>query len=215
MVRHADSVAGLRSLLIDVGASAVRSGLVLASGGNLSARLPGAGEFVVTGAGTWLDRLTHDDFSRLRLDDGTRVDRAERPSTEWKLHQRTYAARPDVNAIVHLHPQHTVLVDALGEEIRLVTLDHAVYVRAVGRVPYLPTGSDELAEAAAGQAAAGYDAMVLAHHGCSALGVDVGMAYRRAANLEEAAVASYRLLLLGDRSLRFPGDRSGGAPGHA
>lgn len=203
-MRHADTLHGLRSLLIEVGASAVRSGLVLASGGNLSARLPGSDEFVVTGAGTWLDRLTDADFSRLRMSDGARLDGAERASTEWKLHWRTYQARPDVNAIVHLHPQHAVLVDAIGEEIRLVTLDHVVYVRSVGRVPYLPTGSDELAECAAEQAAAGHDAMVLAHHGCSALGADVGMAYRRAANLEEAAVASYRLLLLGNRALRFP-----------
>ena len=38
----------------------------------------------------------------------------------------------------------------------------------------------------------------------SALGPDVGMAYRRAMNLEEAALATYRLLLLGNRALRFP-----------
>jgi len=204
-VRHSDTLDGLRALLIEVGATAVRSGLVLASGGNLSARLPGADEFVVTAAGTWFDRLVQADFSRLRVADGARLGGAEQPSTEWKLHWRTYRARPDVNAIVHLHPQHAVLVDALGEEIRLTTLDHATYVRSVGRVSLYPNGSDELAESAAEQAAAGHDAMVLAHHGCSALGADVGMAFRRAANLEEAALASYRLLLLGDRTLRYPG----------
>jgi L-fuculose-phosphate aldolase len=202
-VRHADTLDGLCGLLAEVGALSVRSGLVLASGGNLSARLPGGGEFVVTGAGTWLDRLTRADFSTLSVADGSRLDGAETPSTEWKLHWRTYQARPDVNAIVHLHPQHAVLVDALGEEIRLITLDHVTYVRSVGRVPYHPNGSDELADAAAATATT-HDVMVLAHHGCSALGEDVGMAFRRAANLEEAAVASYRLLLLGDRTLRFP-----------
>ena len=49
--------------LAEVGRLAVGSGLALASGGNLSARLPGSSEFVVTGAGTWLDRLTPADFS--------------------------------------------------------------------------------------------------------------------------------------------------------
>ena len=44
--------------LVEVGRLAVERGLVLASGGNLSARLPGETEFVVTAAGTWLDRLT-------------------------------------------------------------------------------------------------------------------------------------------------------------
>jgi L-fuculose-phosphate aldolase len=187
--------------LIEIGRLAVARGLVLASGGNLSARLPGEDEFVVTGAGTWLDRLTPADFSVLDLDGG--VVGGAVPSTEWKLHQRTYRARPDVHAIVHLHPQHAVLVDALGHPIRLLTLDHAVYVRSVGTAPYFPNGSDELADAAAEQARE-HDCIVLSHHGCSALGEDVGMAFRRALNLEEAAVATYRMLLLGDTTTAFP-----------
>jgi L-fuculose-phosphate aldolase len=195
--------------LVEVGRSAVERALILASGGNLSARLPGESEFVMTAAGTWLDRLTPADFSVLTLD-GDVVAGAERPSTEWKLHQRTYRVRPDVNAVVHLHPQHAVLVDALGHRVRLITLDHAFYVRSVGTVPYFPNGSDELADAAAEQSR-DHDCIVLSHHGCSALGEDVGMAYRRALNLEEAAIATYRALLLGDTTAAFPA----GAPFHA
>jgi L-fuculose-phosphate aldolase len=195
--------------LVEVGGLAVERGLVLASGGNLSARLPGATEFVVTGAGTWLDRLTPGDFSVLTLD-GAVAGGAPRPSTEWKLHQRTYRVRPDVNAVVHVHPQHAVLVDALGHPIRLITLDHATYVRSIGTVPCFPNGSDELADGAAEQARE-HDCIVLSHHGCSALGPDVGMAFRRALNLEEAAIATYRALLLGDTTTTFPA----GAPLHA
>jgi L-fuculose-phosphate aldolase len=195
--------------LIEVGRTAVERGLVVASGGNLSVRLPGAAEFVVTAAGTWLDKLTPADFSVLTLD-GDVVAGAQRPSTEWKLHQRTYRVRPDVHAVVHVHPQHAVLVDALGHPIRLMTLDHAFYVRSVGTVPYFPNGSDELADAAAEQSRH-HDCVVLSHHGCSALGEDVGMAYRRALNLEDAAIATYRALLLGDTTTAFPA----GAPFHA
>jgi L-fuculose-phosphate aldolase len=195
--------------LIEVGRLAVERGLVLASGGNLSARLPGESHFVVTAAGTWLDRLTPADFSAVTLG-GAVIGGAERPSSEWKLHQRTYRARADVHAVVHLHPQHAVLVDALGHPIRLLTLDHASYVRSVGTVPYFPNGSDALADAAAEQARE-HDCIVLSHHGCSALGADVGMAFRRALNLEEAAIATYRCLLLGDTATTFPP----GVPLHA
>ena len=188
--------------LVEVGRLAVAGGLALASGGNLSARLPGSDGFVVTGAGTWLDRLAAADFSVMTLD-GEVTGGAERPSSEWKLHQRTYRVRPDVNAVVHLHPQHAVLVDALGHPIRLITLDHAYYVRSVGTVPYFPNGSDELADRAAEQARE-HDCVVLSHHGCSALGPDVGMAYRRALNLEEAATATYRCLALGNTDCTFP-----------
>ena len=203
-MKPAETRSDLLQQLAEVGRLAVASGLALASGGNLSARLPGSDEFVVTGAGTWLDRLTDADFSVMTLD-GEVIGGAERPSSEWKLHQRTYRVRADVNAVVHLHPQHAVLVDALGHPIRLITLDHAFYVRSVGTVPYFPNGSDELADSAAAEAEQ-HDCVVLSHHGCSTLGSDVAMAYRRALNLEEAATATYRCLAVGDTACTFPPD---------
>jgi L-fuculose-phosphate aldolase len=188
--------------LIEAGAHVVARGLVQASGGNLSARLPGTDRFLVTGTGTWLDRLAPDDFAVMTLA-GERVSGAEKPSVEWKLHQRTYAARPDVSAIVHLHPQHVLLVDLLGAPIRFTTLDHQYYLGSAARVPFLPSGSDALADAAA-QAALEHDAVVLAHHGCSTLGDSVSMALRRALNLEEAATMTYRLLVAGNTTATFP-----------
>lgn len=187
--------------LIDVGRTAVERGLVLASGGNLSARV-GADQFVVTGAGTWLDRLTSDQFTVLDLD-GNRVSGADKPSSEWKLHQRSYQARPDVNAVVHVHPQNAVLLDALGHQVRLLTLDHAYYVKSVGRTDFYPNGSDELADTAAEQAAE-HNCIIMGHHGCSALGESIEMAFRRAMNLEEAATATFRALQLGDTTTTFP-----------
>ncbi|PKW25652.1 class II aldolase/adducin family protein [Phycicoccus duodecadis] len=193
--------------LVDAGRQVVARGLVQASGGNLSARVPGTDRFVVTATGTWLDRLTPDDFAEL-TPGGDRVGGAARPSVEWKLHQRTYAVRQDVRAIVHLHPQHVLLVDMLGAPIRFTTLDHQYYLGSAGRVPFMPSGSDELARAAA-EAARDHDAVVLAHHGCSALGDTVTMALRRALNLEEAAAMTYRLLQAGDRATDFPAEWKG------
>jgi Ribulose-5-phosphate 4-epimerase and related epimerases and aldolases len=190
--------------LTEVGRNAVDRGLVLASGGNLSARLPGSDEFVVTAGGTWLDNLSPDDFTIMRTD-GTVLGGAERPSSEWKLHSKTYIARADVSAVIHLHPQYSVLLDALGHDIRLITLDHAYYVRSVGRTPYFPNGSDELADSAAEQSLE-HNCIVMGHHGCSAIGPDISMAYRRALNLEEAATQTYRALALGDTRSSFPAD---------
>jgi L-fuculose-phosphate aldolase len=200
-VKPATSREELLEQLAEVGGLAVARGLVLASGGNLSARLPGQDRFLVTGAGTWLDRLTPEDFALLAP--AGEVLEGPAPSSEWKLHARTYRVRPDVNAVVHLHPQHAVLVDAMGHRIRLVSLDHAYYVRSIGTMPSAPNGSDELADSAAEQARR-HDCVVLSHHGCSALGPDVGMAFRRAMNLEEAATATYRMLACGDLRTAFP-----------
>ncbi len=112
------------------------------------------------------------------------------------LHLATYRVRPDVNAIVHLHPQVAVLLDSLGESIRLITTDHAVYLRRVARVAFHPPGTAELADAAAAAVADGTNCLILAHHGCSVLGADLAMAHRRASNLDEAARLTYRALLL-------------------
>jgi L-fuculose-phosphate aldolase len=188
--------------LIEVGRHAVDRGLVVASGGNLSARIPGRDAFVVTASGTWFDRLVPGDFSVLDLQ-GAVIGGNPRPSSEWKLHQRTYLARPDVNAVIHLHPQTAVVLDAIGCPIRLLTLDHANYLRKVRRVPFFPNGSDELADAAA-DASRDCNAIILAYHGSSTLGDTIEMAYRRALNLEEAATNTLRLLQLGDRDATFP-----------
>ncbi len=196
------AVEALAGELVDVGADAVRRGLVVASGGNLSARIPGRDAFLVTAAGTWLDRLQPADFSILALD-GRNVDGNSVPSSEWKLHQRTYQVRPDTHAVIHLHPQTAVVLDALGHRVRLLTLDHAAYLRRVERIPFLPNGSDELADAAA-EASRDCDAIILAHHGCSTLGKTVEMAYRRALLLEEAAQNTFRCLQLGDTGTTFP-----------
>jgi ribulose-5-phosphate 4-epimerase/fuculose-1-phosphate aldolase len=193
--------------LLDAGRHLVARGLVQASGGNLSVRLPGSEHFLVTGSGTWLDRLTADDLVEL-TPDGERVGGAERPSVEWKLHQRTYAVRPDVHAVIHLHPQHVLLVDMLGAPIRFTTLDHQFYVGSAGHVPFHPAGSQEIADAAA-TAALDHDAVVMSHHGCSTLGDSVSMALRRALNLEEAAAMTYRLLMAGDTTTDFPQEWKG------
>lgn len=197
-------VADAVNQLIDAGKQVVERGLVLASGGNLSARMPD-GRFVVTASGTWLDRLTSDDFSVIDAG-GSVCGGAERPSVEWKLHHHTYAVRPDVSAVVHLHPQHVLLVNMLGHPIRCTTLDHAFYLGTVARVPFRPAGSEEIATLAAEAVSDGANAVVLAHHGCSALGDTVSMALRRAMNLEEAATMTYRLLLAGDTNTDFPSD---------
>ncbi|GAB3118464.1 class II aldolase/adducin family protein [Glaciibacter psychrotolerans] len=190
--------------LIAAGRTVVERGLALASGGNLSARVPGSDSFIVTRSGAWLNSLVPDDFSVLGPD-GQVISGSAHPSSEWKLHAYSYQARPDANAIVHVHPQMAVLLDALGAEIRLITLDHAYYVRSVGRTPYYPNGSDELARTAAEQARE-HDCVIQGNHGCSTLGANVEMALRRALNLEEAATLTYRALALGDTTTAFPRD---------
>jgi L-fuculose-phosphate aldolase len=195
---------GLVDALIGAGAALVRAGLVLGSGGNLSAREPGGAVIAVTARGTWLDRLEPADFALVRIEDGAVVGGAADPSTELALHLECYRARPDAAAVVHVHPQTSVLLAALGHPIRTITTDHAAYVGAVRVAPYRHPGTAELATEAAALLADGCDCVVLSHHGCSVVADSVEMALRRTLNLEEAARLTYQALLLGDTGTVCP-----------
>ena len=190
--------------LIAVGRKAVAAGLVIGSGGNLSARLPGADECVVTCSGSALDELTPDQFSVVGIADGEVRGGHPVPSSEVPLHLATYRVRPDANALVHLHPQTSVLLDALGHPIRLLTIDHAYYVREVRSTPFLQSGTPELAQAGADAVADGCNCVILGHHGCSVVADTVELAWKRANNLEEAARATLTMLQLGDTTTACP-----------
>ncbi|MEV4346530.1 class II aldolase/adducin family protein [Actinoplanes sp. NPDC049596] len=193
----------LRDQLAFVGFDVIQAGLVAGSGGNLSARIPDEDAIWVTASGSWLGRLSRTTFAAVRVSDGSPATvgnvlppRIE-PTSELALHLALYRARPDVNAIIHLHPQTALLLDALGEHIRIVTTDHAYYLRRVSTVPFRTPGTVELASLTAAMAADGTDCLVLSQHGCVVLGDSVELAHKRARNLEEAAQLTYRALAAG------------------
>ncbi len=193
----------LRDQLAHVGYDVVQAGLVCGSGGNLSARVPDEDACWVTASGAWLDRLSRTTFAQVRITDGAPAavgamppSRVE-PTSELALHLALYRTRPDVNAVVHLHPQAAMLLDALGEQVRIVTTDHAFYLRRVSTVPFRLPGSIELASQAAAMAADGTDCLVLSRHGSVVMADTVELAHKRARNLEEAAMLTYRALAAG------------------
>lgn len=190
--------------LIAAGRRMVSAGLVVGSGGNLSARDDGGSACWVTASGTWLDELGPSSFSLVRIADGAVLDGHPVPSSETMLHLHSYLARPDATAVIHLHPQTSVLLDAMGHEISLLTSDHVFYVRSVARVPWIQPGTVELAKAGAAAVAGGCNCVILGHHGCSVLGDSVERALKRALNLEEAARATYAAMLLGGPVPRMP-----------
>jgi len=187
--------------IVRLGQRMSTAGLVVGAGGNLSVRT-GPDEILVTPSGRSLDELDPDELVTLGLDGVVRQGAAA-PSSEAHMHLAAYRSRPDAEVAVHAHPAHANLLAALGQAIRLITLDHAYYVRRLAVVPYLPSGSVELADAVAGRLAE-VDVVVLAHHGCLLVAPDAQAAYERVANLEAAATATYRALLLGDRTTVCP-----------
>lgn len=191
-----------RQAVVDIGGRAVGAGLVVGAGGNISARIDASDEIVISPTGYRLEDVEPAELVAIDLD-GRPRDGQLRPSSEWPMHVGAYSARPDINTVIHLHPPFATLLHALDREIRLITLDHAYYVRQAARVGYFHSGTSELAEAVVAELAEA-NVVLMKHHGCLVVADSPDLAYHRVLNLEEAAKATYRAYQLGDDSTICP-----------
>lgn len=201
MTEHRPTATDIEHGLVRLGRQVVSTGLVVASGGNISVRRPD-GLLAVTPSGWSLAGCQVDDLPLLD-GDGTQVAGAHRPTSEWLMHTEAMRRRPDVTVGLHLHPATSTTLHALGIPVRHLTTDHAYYLREVATVGFHPPGSAELAHAVA-EAIDGSDVVLLRNHGCMVLADSVDLAYSRAANLEAAATATLLALQLNDTTTTVP-----------
>lgn len=180
--------------LIEIGKKVVERGLAVGSGGNLSFRVPGTDKFFITGTGTQLDQLDTGSFSQVSLE-GLHID-GIRPSSEYRVHLECYRTRPDIDICIHLHPQASVLTASLDLPIRFLTIDHVYYVRKVSRIPWIRSGTQQIADATA-NAVKDVNVVILENHGCVVLAPNAQLGFARVLNLEEAAELTLRCHQLG------------------
>ncbi len=189
-------------ILSDLGKRFVDRGLVVGSGGNLSILLPDRKSFLITGTGSSLDRLDEESFAVVGLD-GTYSSSGTQPSSEYRVHLAAYQSRSDVTTCIHLHPQASVLLAALGIETKFVTVDHVYYLRKIVRIPWIRPGTQEIADAVAREIA-GANVLVLENHGCLVVADNPELAYSRVLNLEEASELSLRSQMVGIEPVEVP-----------
>lgn len=182
----------IRADIVALGASLFSRRLTFGRTGNLSARV---GEhMLVTPTGASLGALDADQLATVSLD-GAHID-GPRPSKEAFLHVAVLRARPDANAVVHLHSTHAVAVSCLADIDAKDVLPPltAYYVMRVGRLPLLPyhAPGDRRLEPLAEEMARRHHALLLANHGPVVAGIDLASAADAVEELEETA----RLFLL-------------------
>jgi len=137
-------------------------GLNRGSTGNLSHRVGGEA-MLITPTGMGAAEIGEHDFVRLSFD-GTRQGRW-RPSSETPFHLALYEARPELNAVVHVHSVHATALACLGRD--LPPFHYMVAVAggdSVRCAPYHLFGSSELS-AAVVKAMQDRKACLLANHG--------------------------------------------------
>jgi L-fuculose-phosphate aldolase len=120
------------------------------------------------------------------------------PSSEWRFHLDIYRARPDVNAIAHMHSPYATTIATLRRDIPAVHYMIAAFggptVRCVGYAPY---GTAELSRLVVA-GLADRDGVLLANHGAIVTGANMRRTLWRAVELEALAQVFYLGALAGD-----------------
>lgn len=169
------------------------AGLVIGSGGNVSAR---HGELVaVTATGGELAQLSADQVTIVDLD-GNVVEGDLAPTSELELHLGAYR-RYDTGAVVHTHaPVATALACVLEHELPCVHYQMLMLGGTVRVAPYRTFGTSELAEVTL-DALEGRLAVLMANHGTLTLGGNLNAAVANSELLEWAATVYWRAASIG------------------
>lgn len=186
----------LREELVRLHAELPRHGLVVWTGGNVSARDPETGLVAIKASGLRYEDLTAESMVVLDLD-GTVVEGSLRPSSDTLSHLYVYRHRPDVNGVVHTHSRFATAFAAVGRSI-------PVYLTAQadefgGEIPcsgFAMIGNEAIgAEIVAGIGAS--PAILLKNHGVFTVGPTAEAAVKAAVMVEDIAATVWAALQIG------------------
>jgi L-fuculose-phosphate aldolase len=163
----------------------VREGL-LASSGHVSARVPGTSRVLIGPADVSRDLVQIEDVVTVDLD-SRRLEGDRRPPLETEIHTGIYRARPDVMAVVHSHPVHSVVFSITRKPILPVSVHGAIFADGVPLFEHVGhVDSRELGDALA-RALGDHRAALIRMHGAVIVGPSVEEAFVAALQLEENA----------------------------
>jgi len=159
--------------------------LIGAGEGNVSVRL-GPGRFLVTPSGANKGYLRPADLVVVDAA-GAVVKGMGRASTELRMHLAAYAARPDVEAVVHAHPITAVALTVAGVPAPgdLVP-EAAVTLGPIAVARFATPGTDEV-PASLAPYWAGHEVLLLERHGALTFGRTLTEAFDRMETLERVA----------------------------
>lgn len=185
-----------RAAIVAAAQELERLGLNHGSAGNLSLRDGDAA--LVTPSGVASSDLLPEMLARMPLVDGDGAYAGPLPpSSEWRFHLDIYLARPDVNAVVHMHSTYATTLATLRREIPAVHYMIAAFggptVRCVGYASY---GTAELSRLVV-EGLRDRDGVLLANHGAIVTAGDMRKALWRAVELEALAQVFYLASLAG------------------
>jgi len=168
--------------------------LVGGAGGNVSVRIPGTDEVLVTATGVSLGDTTFQNIVKVNLyAEMCDPTFCYKPSKETGFHCSVFRLREDVGGIVHVHPPYATSFSCLNKPLPMVTVSALANLKEVPCIEVAPAGSAELrgyVEEAI-KAYPGVRSILMREHGILALGKDLVQAYNLADLVEDTAKIAY------------------------
>ncbi|MFO7736403.1 MAG: class II aldolase/adducin family protein [bacterium] len=157
-------------------------GLTTVSGGNASRRIEN-GKILITPAGGDKSLIKEEELAVVPISEFDKI-RNKNCSTETQMHIAIYKKCPEINALIHAHPPYTTVISCSSEKVSSSLTDEGRYwLQKIDYIPYLPSGSTELANAAS-EAAEKNHVLILRNHGALTAGKTLSEAYKRMEILE-------------------------------
>jgi L-ribulose-5-phosphate 4-epimerase len=186
--------------IVDTAQALVRKGYLMATGGNLSLRIPGQNAFAITPSNYDYFKMTPEDVCLLDFE-LREIEGHLKPSVESGMHGAVYQIRPDVNAIVHTHQAYVSALTLIKAPIPALFDEQARFLgRSVDIIPYAPSGTGWLRNTVAKHVKNHNNAFMMQNHGALVFGHDMERAVHNVEILEKCALA-YLLAICSERKI--------------
>jgi L-ribulose-5-phosphate 4-epimerase len=184
----------LRKELSDFSIRSFHRGLVSGTGGNMSVRIPGTDEVLITPTGISLGDIRPEMNLMMNLDgDVLQSPCGLKSSKETGFHLAAYRLRPDAGAVAHLHPPYATAYSNKLKPLPLVTVSARGVLQEVPCIESAKAGSQELSQYVQ-QGLKKYPTvkvMLMQEHGTLALGLDLSNAYYLSDLAEDTAKIAF------------------------
>lgn len=189
-----------KKLICDIGKRVYEKGFVAANDGNISVRIS-ENEFLITPTGVSKGFLTPEMIIKVD-ENGNVLEGDYKPTSEMKMHLLVYKERPDIQAVVHVHPPYATAFAIAG-----IPLDQAIMPESVvylGTIPIAEYGAPSTEEVpnAVKKHVKNHQGVLLENHGALTWGKDLEHAYYLMESLEFTAKINWLAKQInGDREL--------------
>ena len=175
--------------ITDTAQALVRKGYLMATGGNLSLRIPGQNAFAITPSNYDYFKMTPDDICVLDFQ-LKKIEGHLKPSVESAMHGAIYQVRPDVHAVIHTHQAYVSALTLIRAPIPALFDEQARFLgRSVDIIPYAPSGTGLLKNTVAKHVKNHNNAFMMQNHGALVFGHDMERAVHNVEILEKCALA--------------------------